>query len=69
MRITLDRKKCIGCGACASVCSDVFKMASDGKSSLKDVELNPFQEIETEIACPKEAIEVCPVKCIEVRPH
>ncbi len=68
MQITLDRSKCIGCGACASVCSDVFKIANDGKSSLKDAELSNLQKIETEIACPKEAVEVCPVKCIEVRP-
>ncbi|MCG2690341.1 ferredoxin [Candidatus Parcubacteria bacterium] len=66
MQITLDRLKCIGCGACASVCSDVFKMAHDGKSSLKDAELSDLQKIETEIACPKEAVEICPVKCIKV---
>lgn len=64
MQIILDRSKCIGCGACASVCSDVFKIANDGKSSLKDIELSDLQKIETAIACPKEAVEVCPVKCI-----
>lgn len=67
MTITLRRTKCIGCGACASVCSDVFMISpQDGKSSLKDKDLSDVQVLETEIACCKEAAGICPVKCIEI---
>ncbi|MBM4177573.1 ferredoxin [Candidatus Gribaldobacteria bacterium] len=66
MQITLNRLKCIGCGACSTVCPDVFKITNDGKSSLKDVELKDLQAIESEIACAKEAAGICPVKCIQI---
>ena len=55
---TVDTKKCIGCGACASICEEVFEM-KNGKSQVKK-----GQE-KCKIACVKEAIEACPVEAIK----
>lgn len=45
---------CIGCGTCASVCDEVFKM--DGaKATVK---------AQKDIPCVQEAIESCPVGAI-----
>jgi ferredoxin len=52
--IKIDKKKCIGCGLCASVCPKVFEMESD-KAKVKAQE---------NIPCVKEAIESCPVEAI-----
>lgn len=37
-KVSVDEKKCIGCGACASVCSEVFEMKEikgESKSIVK----------------------------------
>ncbi len=60
MAITIDKKKCIGCGTCAALCEDVFEMDEDefkakvkkGKENSKD-------------ACVKEAINSCPTDAIK----
>ena len=52
--VKINKEKCIGCGACASVCSGVFEM-KDGKAVVK---------AQKDIPCVKEAIETCPVKAI-----
>ncbi len=49
----VDEDKCIGCGACESVCPEGFEM-KDGKSHLK----NP------KAGCVDEAISSCPVGAI-----
>ena len=54
--VKVDKKKCIGCGACASVCPEIFEMGSDGKSRIKN---------QKELPCIKEAIESCPVEAIK----
>lgn len=51
--VKVDKNKCIGCGACASVCSASFVM-KDGKAKFTDKKTD----------CTKEAIEVCPVQAI-----
>lgn len=40
MKIHLDRKNCIGCGVCATLCPKFFEMSEDGKSTLKKGVLN-----------------------------
>ena len=32
MAVKVDKETCIGCGACVSLCPDVFRIGSDGKS-------------------------------------
>lgn len=57
MKVTVDKEKCIGCGACAAVCGEVFEM-KDGKSTVK--------EAETDKECVKEAADACPVDAIKI---
>jgi len=54
--VKVDKKKCIGCGACASVCPEIFEIGPDGKSRIKN---------QKETSCIKEAIESCPVEAIK----
>jgi ferredoxin len=55
--IKVDAKKCIGCGLCASICPEVFEMASNGKAKVK---------AQKKIPCVKEAKESCPVDAISM---
>ncbi len=54
MTVKVDKEKCIGCGACAAVCSDGFELGDDGKAKVK----NP------KASCIKEAAASCPVEAI-----
>jgi len=58
MTVKVDKGKCIGCGACVSLCSDIFEL-KDGKSNVKEEE--PEDE-----ECAEEAVEACPVDAITV---
>ncbi|MFC1700923.1 ferredoxin [Patescibacteria group bacterium] len=58
MKINLDIEKCIGCGSCEAVCPNVFKMGDDMKVHIKDEG--------SDDDCIKEAIDICPVKAIEL---
>jgi len=54
----VDREKCIGCGACAAICSDVFELASDGKAKVKDDYNGGHDD------CVEQSITTCPVNAI-----
>jgi len=56
MKIKIDKEKCIGCGACESLCPDGFKV-EDGKAKVK----NPNAK------CIKEAAESCPVQAVSLK--
>lgn len=51
---SVDKNKCIGCGLCASICSEVFEM-KDGKAEVKE---------DKDLPCVKEAVSSCPVEAI-----
>jgi ferredoxin len=53
--VSVDKNKCIGCGLCASICSEVFKMNDDNKAEVVS---------NKDIPCVKEAKDSCPVDAI-----
>ena len=52
--VKINKKVCIGCGSCATVCPEVFEMDED-KAKVK---------AQKKIPCVKEAIDSCPVSAI-----
>ena len=59
MKATIDRSGCIGCGLCASICPEVFRMAEDG---LAEVYGDVTGENQDSVL---EAKESCPVSVID----
>ncbi len=58
VKVTVDKEKCIGCGACTSI-SDNFEL-KDGKAIVKDPEPK-------EVGDNQEAADICPVKAIVLK--
>jgi ferredoxin len=69
-KIIHERKKCISCGACATICPELFEMSEkDNLAMLKNSKekSDGIFELETEeIQCAKETADVCPVKIIKI---
>lgn len=57
-KIERDEDKCIGCGACVSVCPVNWEMEDD--------KAKPIQEEVDELGCNKDAEDICPVQCITI---
>jgi ferredoxin len=57
--VKVDKVKCIGCGACAATCPQVFEMGNDGKSQVKK-----GADVVKNAKCIKEAIDNCPAEAI-----
>lgn len=56
--VKVDKNKCIGCGLCAGMCPETFRMDLDGKSEV----------IKNEVTdCAKNAAVNCPVEAISVK--
>lgn len=56
--VDLDYECCIGCGACADLCPDVFEMDDrTDKAHIIVFEVADRADVE-------EAIAICPVQCI-----
>ena len=55
-KIKVDHEKCIGCGACSSLCPNVFEVKEDGKSHI-------ISEDCKDCNC-DDAINSCPVRAI-----
>jgi len=53
--VSVDKNKCIGCGACVAICPDMFEIGPDGKSQVKD------EKGKCNI---DQVINVCPVQAI-----
>ena len=70
--ITHDRPNCIGCGACAVICSSSWEMEdNDGKSNLKGAKKNDdgteAKDIEEkDFEKNKEAADACPGNVIHI---
>ena len=61
MKYTVN-DNCIGCGVCAELCPDVFRLEDDGLSHVID---DPKDESIRTLA--EQALESCPVAAIEHR--
>lgn len=57
--VKVDKEKCIGCGLCSSICSDVFEMDDEGKAQVK-------ANADMEKECVKKAEKQCPVEAISL---
>ena len=62
MKVKVNRDSCIGCGACAAICEDVFEIDDEGLSTAKveEVEDDKKQEVQ-------DAADSCPTGAIEVK--
>ena len=61
MKVKVNRDSCIGCGACAAICDDVFEIDDEGLSTVKKEEVDDDKQQEVQDAadsCPTGAIEV-----------
>ena len=73
VKVIHEKWKCIGCGACANVCSEFWEMGDDGKAKLKGAEYKKTDEGELgeltvdDAKCNKDAESGCPVQCIHVK--
>lgn len=56
-KIEFFKDKCIGCGACTSVCPDNWEMKGDKSHPIKAV---------SDLPCNKEAEDICPAQAIKV---
>ena len=59
MPVTVDKDTCIGCGACAALCEDIFEIDNEGLSKVKKEEVK-----DEEIELTRDAIESCPTGAI-----
>lgn len=72
-KVIHEKWKCIGCGACAGVCSEFWEMEDDGKAKLKGATYKKTDEGELgeltvdDAKCNKDAAAGCPVQCIHVK--
>lgn len=55
--VSVNKEKCIGCGACVSTCPEVFEMDDSGKAKVKS-------GAKKDAKCAKEAAKNCPVEAI-----
>lgn len=62
-KITVDKEKCIGCGACVGLVDDVFEFGDDDLAQVKEnIDFdNISEDLKDEI---KDAIEGCPTEAI-----
>jgi len=59
MKPKVNQETCIGCGACASLCPEIFKMGDDNKAHVIE-----GVDYEKQKDCIDEAINNCPVGAI-----
>lgn len=60
MKFKVDENACIGCGACCSICEEVFDFSSEGFAIAKDEEITDKEVIEKATS----AMEGCPTEAI-----
>lgn len=61
MKVKVNQDACIGCGACAAICDEVFEINDDGLSEAKVEEVK--DELQDEV---RDAADSCPTGAIEI---
>lgn len=61
MKVKVNSEECIGCGACAATCPNVFEISDDGFAVAKTPEV-----AEADVESSKDAADGCPVSAIVV---
>ena len=61
MKVKVNKDACIGCGACAAICDEVFEINDEGLSEVKVEEVK--EELQDEV---RDAADSCPTGAIEV---
>ncbi len=61
MKAKVNRDACIGCGACASICPDVFELDDEGLSVVISDEIEKDKQEDA-----KDAKDTCPTSAIEI---
>ena len=59
MKVVLNRDACIGCGACAALCEDIFEIDNEGLSKVKKE-----KESNEEVELTRDAVDSCPTGAI-----
>jgi len=57
-KISVDKNKCIGCGACVATCPNSFE--------IKDGKAHPVKSQVEKLTCEKDAEAGCPVDAISI---
>lgn len=60
MKLKIAKEKCLGCGMCVGINSDIFDFDDDGLAKVNNDNINDENEEEAE-----EAVNSCPVGAIE----
>lgn len=70
IKVFIDQEACVGCGACTSLCGDVFELDEEGKSQItkkfrgdSPAEGEVGEDLES---CVKDAASACPAQAIQV---
>lgn len=61
MKVKINEDSCIGCGACQSICENVFELNDEGLSSVKVEEVG-----EEDQQSVRDASDSCPTSAIEI---
>ena len=59
MKVFVNQEACIGCGACAAICEDIFKINDEGLSEVVQEEVPEEKQEDA-----KDAVESCPTGAI-----
>ena len=61
MKVKVNKDACIGCGACAAICDEVFEINDEGLSEAKVEEVK--EELQDEV---RDAADSCPTGAIVI---
>ena len=61
MKVKVNQDSCIGCGACAAICDNVFEINDDGLSQEKVQEVTDKDSQDV-----RDAADSCPTGAVEV---